>query len=163
MRDVIAVTTLATPLGDVLACTSSRGLCALEYPHPRRKVLLTARLHRWYPGAEIVEGLTAAHQPVSSWLDRYFEGRFPDPGTVSLDLRGTSFECSVWTALLDIPVGRTDSYGALARRLDRPGGVRAVGTAVGHNPASIIVPCHRILGANGSLTCRITRCPPDAP
>ena len=152
MRDVIAATTLSTPLGEVLACASARGLCALEYSHPRRKALLTARLRRWYPDDEIVEGQTAAHEPVSRWLDRYFAGRCPDPGTVSLDLRGTSFECSVWAALLDIPVGRTDSYGTLARRLNRPGGARAVGTAVGHNPVSIIVPCHRILGANGSLT-----------
>ncbi len=90
--------------------------------------------------------------PIGDWLDRYFAGARPPTSDIRLDLRGTSFELSVWQALLDIPFGRTESYGSLARKLRCPNGARAVGLAVGRNPASIIVPCHRVLGADGSLT-----------
>jgi methylated-DNA-[protein]-cysteine S-methyltransferase len=70
-----------------------------------------------------------------------------------LDLStGTAFQQAVWQALLTIPLGSTQSYGDLARRLDNPKAVRAVGAAVGRNPVSIILPCHRILGAGGQLT-----------
>jgi methylated-DNA-[protein]-cysteine S-methyltransferase len=73
--------------------------------------------------------------------------------TLPLDFgRGTAFQQQVWQALLHIPAGATLSYGALAQRIDRPAAVRAVGAAVGRNPLSIIVPCHRVLGAGGALT-----------
>ncbi|HAL40009.1 MAG TPA: cysteine methyltransferase, partial [Polaromonas sp.] len=82
----------------------------------------------------------------------YFAGqrnRFEVP----LDLAcGTAFQQSVWQALLAIPYGRTASYGEVSRRIGKPTAVRAVGAAVGRNPVSIIVPCHRVMGANGSLT-----------
>jgi methylated-DNA-[protein]-cysteine S-methyltransferase len=85
-------------------------------------------------------------------LRRYFAGEsvvFDLP----LDLdSGTAFQQAVWRALLQIPRGATTSYGALSARLGQPSAVRAVGGAVGRNPLSIIVPCHRVLGANGSLT-----------
>ena len=84
------------------------------------------------------------------WLDNYFAGRIPD-FIPKLDLRGTPFQRKVWQALLDIPYGQTLSYGELAQRLSCPG-ARAVGSAVGRNPISLIVPCHRVLGAGGALT-----------
>lgn len=84
------------------------------------------------------------------WLDTYFEGRIPG-FTPKLDLRGTPFRQKVWRALLDIPYGETISYGELARRLACPS-ARAVGGAVGRNPISLIVPCHRVVGAGGTLT-----------
>ena len=65
---------------------------------------------------------------------------------------GTPFQCTVWEALRTIPYGRTTSYGALARRLGRPGAARAVGAANGANPISVVVPCHRVIGASGRLT-----------
>jgi methylated-DNA-[protein]-cysteine S-methyltransferase len=90
---------------------------------------------------------TANHQ-----LQAYFAGhlrRFDLP----LDLRGgTPFQQSVWQALLRIPVGETTSYGEISRRIAKPLAIRAVGTAIGRNPISIIVPCHRVLGAGGALT-----------
>ena len=152
MPQTIAMTMLPTPLGEVLAGVSARGVCALEYPRPARRRMLDARLRRWYPDAEIVDTRTEAHAPIRAWLDRYFAGAAPGASDLELDLRGTVFELSVWHALLDIPSGRTESYGALARMLRRPAGARAVGLAVGRNPASIIVPCHRVLGSDGSLT-----------
>ncbi len=74
-------------------------------------------------------------------------GAFPLP----LDLRGTPFQQQVWRELRKVPYGQTVSYGELARRVGRPGAVRAVGQAVGANPIPIIVPCHRVVGADGSL------------
>ena len=90
------------------------------------------------------------------WLDIYFSGR--DPGfTPELSLRGTPFRKAVWDILLTIPFGRTMSYGEIASAIARQKGIarmsaQAVGGAVGHNPVSIIVPCHRVIGTDGSLT-----------
>ena len=85
-------------------------------------------------------------------LQAYFEGE-TDGFDLPLDLTaGTAFQQSVWQALLGVPSGQTQSYGDLARLLNKPKAVRAVGAAVGRNPVSIIVPCHRILGAGGQLT-----------
>ena len=89
------------------------------------------------------------------WLDRYFSGGIPD-FTPPLFLRGTPFRRLVWELLLLIPYGTTVTYGQLAERLSVQTGrrvsARAVGGAVGHNPISLIIPCHRVIGADGSLT-----------
>jgi methylated-DNA-[protein]-cysteine S-methyltransferase len=85
-------------------------------------------------------------------LTDYFAGR-RNQFDVSLDINGgTIFQQSVWQALLKIPQGQTTSYGDIGRQIGNPAAVRAVGAAVGRNPVSIIVPCHRVLGADGSLT-----------
>ncbi len=84
-------------------------------------------------------------------LDRYFSGKL-DKFEVALDLKGTAFQLKVWNAMLDIPHGGTQSYGELARRIGYPKAARAVGQASGRNPVAIIVPCHRVVGSNGSLT-----------
>ena len=84
------------------------------------------------------------------WLDAYFAGERPDAADVPLAPRGTAFQLRVWDALLSIPYGETRTYGELAAELGSS--PRAVGAAVGRNPISVIVPCHRVLGAGGSLT-----------
>ena len=90
------------------------------------------------------------------WLDIYFSGK--NPGfTPKMRLTGTSFQHTVWNILLTIPYGRTMTYGQIAERLTgwtgvRRASARAIGGAVGHNPVSLIVPCHRVIGADGSLT-----------
>lgn len=84
------------------------------------------------------------------WLDTYFSGRVPS-FTPPLRLEGTPFRKRVWERLLDIPYGTTVSYGELSRKLGI-GSAQAVGGAVGHNPIAIIVPCHRVIGSDGSLT-----------
>ena len=84
-------------------------------------------------------------------LAEYFEGsrtRFD----LAIDLAGTPFQLTVWHALLEIPYGETISYGELARRTGRPGAARAVGAANGRNPISVVVPCHRVIGGDGTLT-----------
>ena len=91
------------------------------------------------------------------WLDAYFAGERPEPGELALRPRGSCFAREVWELLLEIPYGETVTYGQLAkelakrRRLERMS-AQAVGGAVGHNPISIIIPCHRVLGAGGRLT-----------
>ena len=103
-------------------------------------------------GPEYDEAPLPVFDGARRWLDVYFEGR--DPGFVpKLVLRGTPFQRSVWEALRSIPYGRTETYADLARRVGlSPASARAVGAAVGRNPVSLIVPCHRVLGANGRLT-----------
>ena len=83
------------------------------------------------------------------WLECYFAGDHPDPEDLMLAPRGTAFQLRVWWALLQIPYGQTESYGAIAARLGSS--ARAVGSAVGRNPLSIVVPCHRVMGSDGSL------------
>lgn len=88
---------------------------------------------------------------VVAQLRAYFAGDLLD-FELDLDMVGTEFQCRVWAALLTIPYGETRSYGQIARQIGSPGASRAVGLANGHNPVGIIVPCHRVIGANGSLT-----------
>lgn len=84
-------------------------------------------------------------------LQAYFAGELTE-FDLRLDMVGTAFQKKVWAALLTIPYGETRSYGEIARQIGAPGAFRAVGLANGHNPIGIIVPCHRVIGANGSLT-----------
>jgi len=92
-----------------------------------------------------------AFDDVGQQLDEYFAGTRQD-FTVSLELHGSPFQVEVWTALRAIPYGETTSYARIADAVGRPAAVRAVGAANGRNPISIIVPCHRVIGADGSLT-----------
>lgn len=87
----------------------------------------------------------------SRQLDDYFSGR-RQRFELRLNPQGTAFQQAVWRALQEIPYGQLESYGALARRIDRPRAVRAVGAANGANPICIIIPCHRVIGRDGSLT-----------
>jgi methylated-DNA-[protein]-cysteine S-methyltransferase len=101
------------------------------------------------------QGHTWCHDPkafddVVDQLNAYFASELTT-FDVPLRLDGTDFQRSVWGALLEIPYGQTRSYGELAAQIGRPGAARAVGLANGHNPVGIIVPCHRVIGANGSL------------
>lgn len=84
------------------------------------------------------------------WLDAYFAGKNPDVSAIPLSPKGTGFQKRVWQELLSIPYGKTNTYGTIAKRLGSS--ARAVGSAVGHNPISVIIPCHRVLGADGNLT-----------
>lgn len=170
---------IETPVCSMLALASPTGLCGLEFDEPRRRSRLDARLARWFAPYEVATrrheaehestdpGTDPGSEPGAApgdgsggqildtarhWVDAYFEGERPDPRSVPLDLRGTPFELAVWDALLDVPFGSTASYGSLAAVVGRPKAARAVGLANGSNPVAILVPCHRIIGTNGSLT-----------
>ena len=86
------------------------------------------------------------------WLSDYFVGLQPDPNTIPVRLNGTAFQLAVWEILKEIPYGKTVTYGDITKRFGRPMSAQAVGNAVGRNPVSILIPCHRVLGADGSLT-----------
>ncbi len=93
----------------------------------------------------------APNWPVAKQLSEYFAGK-RTVFELDLALRGTTFQLDVWNALRDIPYGDTISYAELARRIGKPNAVRAVGTANGANPIPVIIPCHRVIGSNGTLT-----------
>jgi len=131
-----------SPVGPLLLCATARGLCGVY--------MQTDRHARNGVAADWVAD-PARLAPARTQLGEYFAGTrrsFDLP----LDLAGTPFQQSVWQALCAIPYGQTISYGELARRIGKPAAVRAVGLANGRNPVSIIVPCHRVIGADGSLT-----------
>ncbi len=149
----LARATIATPLGDMLALASDTGLCALEFTGPKKRLSrLDARLARHFPPVEYVDRDAPPIALAREWLRQYFDGVPADVREIPLDMRGAAFEKRVWGALLDIPPGRTTSYGAIARQLGTAGASRAVGAANGANPVAIIVPCHRVIGSTGSLT-----------
>src|ERR1044072_688184 len=144
---------LSTPLGDMLALDSGEGLCALEFTGPRERLpRLEARLRRHFPPHDIVDRDTAAIARTRAWLADYFAGTSADISDLRLDMRGAAFELRGWAALRAISPGETTSYGAIAKALGSAGASRAVGMANGANPIAIIVPCHRVIGASGSLT-----------
>ena len=137
-----AQTTINTPLGTLLLARTAKGLAGV-----------------WFDGQKHHPApLTAVRRPDDALLRRaaeqlhaYFAGEAL-AFDVPLDLQGTPFQRSVWKALLEIPAGETRSYGAIAAALGSASAVRAVGGAVGRNPVSVIVPCHRVVGSDGSLT-----------
>jgi methylated-DNA-[protein]-cysteine S-methyltransferase len=139
---------LRTPIGTALLVTDADGvLRALDWEdyEPRMKHLL-----RLQYGAV---GLKDARAPaaVKAALKGYFKGDLGCLSTIQWHVAGTPFQHKVWTALPKIPAGTTVSYGALAAKLGAPKAMRAVGHANGSNPISVVVPCHRLIGANGSL------------
>jgi methylated-DNA-[protein]-cysteine S-methyltransferase len=148
-----------TPIGALLAVASSTGLCLFEFDGARRVRDLPATLAARFPdlgGAEdsLVEAGARGGPlaPVRTWVRNYFAGKMVDGRDLELDLRGTPFELRVWNALREIPFGETRAYGQLAESLGGKELARAVGLANSRNPVAVIVPCHRVIGANGSLT-----------
>ena len=139
---------LQTPIGVALLVTDADGvLRALDWEdfEPRMKQLL--RLHY---GAVSVEDARAPRD-LRAALSGYFKGDLDRLNAIKWAVAGTPFQQKVWRALPKIPAGTTMSYGALASRLGSPKAMRAVGHANGSNPISVVVPCHRLIGANGSL------------
>lgn len=138
--------THTTPLGRVLLLASPDGLAGLWF-HRQRHHPTAERMAQWTDTPNDPLLREAARQ-----LDRYF-GASSHTFDLPLDLSaGTVFQQTVWRALLNIPRGHTSSYLALAQQIGRPLAVRAVGTAIGRNPLSIVVPCHRVVGSDGGLT-----------
>lgn len=130
-----------SPIGELLLLGVGSRLCGLYMQQGDRPMRQDPR---WTASKASFAG--ARRQ-----LDQYFSGR-RQRFELDLELHGTSFQRAVWAALQRIPYGQTTTYGELARRIGRPRAVRAVGLANGRNPVSVIVPCHRVIGADGTLT-----------
>jgi O-6-methylguanine DNA methyltransferase len=145
-------TFIETPVGTMRAMASGTALCACEFYNDRRMARLDARLVRWFGAPDIHDGANRVLEQTSLWLDAYFSGLSADAATLPLDLRGAPFELKVWHALRGIAPGTTATYGGIAARVHSPGAARAVGLANGANPIAIIVPCHRVIGSDGTLT-----------
>jgi methylated-DNA-[protein]-cysteine S-methyltransferase len=142
---------ISSPLGSMLVVTDARGsLRALDWEDYEARLLRLLRLQYVGCSVELVGG--AAPRGVSVALAAYFAGEWAGLAALTVETGGTAFQREVWAALRAIPAGQTLSYGALARLLGRSGGARAVGLANGANPIGIVVPCHRVIGANASLT-----------
>ena len=139
----------ASPAGEMLIVTDEEGtLRALDFAdfEPRLHRLLTRQCGTY----TLEDG--AAPPPVTAALDAYFAGDIAALDGLRVATGGTAFQRNVWAALRAIPAGATMSYGALAAQIGKPGASRAVGLANGANPVAIVVPCHRVIGADGSLT-----------
>ena len=139
---------LQTPIGTALLVTDAGGvLRALDWEEhePRMRELL-----RLQYGALVLEDARSP-KDLRSALTAYFKGDLDRLKTIKWRVAGTPFQQKVWTALPKIPAGTTMSYGALAAKLNAPKAMRAVGHANGSNPISVVVPCHRLIGANGAL------------
>lgn len=141
-------TVMETPIGTLWLISTQAGLCRVGLPGESRS-LMEAWLARHF-GPEKPQENPDMLMPVVAQLREYFS-RLRHRFDLPLDLRGTPFQRRVWEELLSVPYGQTVSYGELARRIGKPEAVRAVGQAVGANPVPIIVPCHRVVGADGSL------------
>jgi methylated-DNA-[protein]-cysteine S-methyltransferase len=143
--------TLATPIGElVVICDDEGRLRATDWRQYDER--MRHLLARHYGEGNVT--LTLAHDPfgLTSALAAYFDGDLHAIDALPVATEGTVFQKSVWQALRAIPAGQTLGYGELARRIGKPAAVRAVGLANGANPIGVVVPCHRVIGANGSLT-----------
>ena len=143
MDDAHYFTTMSSPVGVLTLVATESGLRAVLWPAEDGRVPLPETM---LEHAELPILKAGKHQ-----LQEYFGGQRQE-FDLPLDLRGTEFQRAAWRALADIPFGTTTTYGEQARRIGRPTAVRAVGAANGRNPVSIVLPCHRVVGSNGSLT-----------
>ena len=136
-------TEMESPVGELTLVADKNSLCCIYFPNqkPDRKK---------FPEVEKTDSNRVLKSAVKQ-LNQYFSGKKVD---FELPLRpvGTRFQEQVWKALKSIKYGKTVSYGDIAKKIKKPKAVRAVGAAIGKNPLSIIVPCHRVIGANGKLT-----------
>ncbi|HYC41534.1 MAG TPA: methylated-DNA--[protein]-cysteine S-methyltransferase [Noviherbaspirillum sp.] len=131
-----------TPIGKLLLAATGQGLCGLYFEE-----------HRYFNGPEgWRRNPENTHlREAMRQLDEYFM-KARNCFDIALDIEGTPFQRAVWEALQDLPFGGTTSYQTIAHRVCNPKAIRAVGTAIGRNPVSIIVPCHRVLGTSGRLS-----------
>jgi AraC family transcriptional regulator of adaptative response/methylated-DNA-[protein]-cysteine methyltransferase len=138
-----------SPFGHALVMTTERGLAGLAFADDGKEAEVLADMARRWPRARFVEDPAGTE----GYVRRIFEPASWRPDrALRVVLIGSDFEVRVWEALLKVPFGATTSYSAIAARLERPKAVRAVGGAIGRNPISFVVPCHRVLGKGGSLT-----------
>jgi methylated-DNA-[protein]-cysteine S-methyltransferase len=147
--EALTLDRLETPVGTALIVTDEAGVLR-AFNWTDYEPSMPAWIAKHYPKARLAEGRSPA--PVRRAFEAYFAGDARALETVPWKASGTAFQLKVWEALCTIPAGETLSYAGLAERIGRPTAVRAVGLANGANPVAVVVPCHRVIGANGSLT-----------
>jgi len=140
-----------TPIGEIVIVADQDGnLRAVDWTDHTDRMLKLLQRHYGKNGFT----LEPASNPggLTTILKKYFAGELASIDTLPTQTAGTAFQQEVWRALREIPCGKTISYGELAKQIGRPNAVRAVGLANGSNPIGVVVPCHRVIGASGSLT-----------
>ena len=139
-------------VGQIVAARSDGGLCWLGFMVSKAQGAYKGdgltRMKRYFPTSELVRNDKNTKGLVEEIIQAWDRDRLKD---IALDLRGTAFQRDVWQALLKIPKGKVVSYGDIAKDIDRPKASRSVGSAVGENPVSLIVPCHRVVPSSGGL------------
>lgn len=147
---MLNISSIKTPLGNMIACANEQGICLLEF-EDRKELGDELKLLPTLFQTHLKEGITTSLEQLKAELDEYFSGE-RSVFSVPLIFKGTPFQQAVWQALLHIPYGQTRTYKEQATVLNKPEAIRAVGTANGRNKIAILVPCHRVIGSNGSLT-----------
>lgn len=138
-----------SPVGKLLLIVDKNGLLGIEFEQEQ----YTTSIPNWQESKKASGQIQAIFCKTCDVLDRYFQGEKIDFDKLDfLAPQGTAFQQSVWKILLEIPYGKTTSYGEIAKQLGKPNAMRAVGGAVGRNPISILIPCHRVLGKTQNLT-----------
>ena len=145
---MIEIAVVHTPIDALTLAAKDGRLCILHFG--AREAPVRATLQRWYPG----ESIERRRDPggVATALAKYFSGQLDILDTIEVELNGTPFQQRVWEALRRVRAGHTASYSEIAAVIGAPSAVRAVGAANGANPVAVVVPCHRVIGSNGSLT-----------
>jgi methylated-DNA-[protein]-cysteine S-methyltransferase len=139
---------MMSPIGTITLVWEGVVLRSLNFSDNEQEIERFLRIH--YDNYRLTPG--RAPMEIRTPLEAYFEGDLMAIDRIKVQTHGTPFQQQVWAALRKIPAGKTKSYGDLARQIGRPNACRAVGLANGSNPVGIVVPCHRVIGANGSLT-----------
>ena len=145
---MIEIAVVHTPIDALTLAARGGRLCVLHVG--AREAPVRQMLHRWYPG-EVIEHRRDPAGAATA-LAKYFSGQLDVLDSMDVELNGTPFQQRVWDALRAVRAGQTASYSTIARVVGAPSAMRAVGAANGANPVAIVVPCHRIVGSDGSLT-----------
>ena len=141
------VTIVESPFGRIVVATTDEGVHAIEFSESESPADWRFARRLGNPEFERNDG----GRDVAEQLTEYFAGDLEAPDAVRVAAEGTPFQCSVWSALREIPPGETVTYGRLAAQIGRPDAARAVGRANATNPVAVVVPCHRVVGADGAL------------
>ena len=146
--EIVHTARVDSPVGSLQVASTAEGLAYVELPHASGRGL-RGWLGRYAPNARVEEGFQPNRAAIGQLVE-FLEGKRTE-FDLDLDLRGTAFQLEVWSALRDIPYGETRTYEGLATIVERPAAVRAVGSANGANPLSLVVPCHRVINKSGKL------------
>jgi methylated-DNA-[protein]-cysteine S-methyltransferase len=146
--DRVELGVMASPIGPLTIAAHSGRVCLVHFGSPSAGIRRS--LAAWYPDQSIEEHANPAG--AATILERYFAGDLKSLDQIEVELFGTPFQTRVWRTLRTVVAGTTASYAELARKVGSASAVRAVGAANGANPVAVVLPCHRIIGSNGSLT-----------
>lgn len=139
-----------TPLGDMLVAQNARGVCYLGFVVDKKRDEAEMKMRHYLPHASYREDTAATHDAAAQIM-KIWRGQGDTKKKLKLDLHGTNLQIQVWQALLKIPTGETVTYKDIAGQIGKPKAARAVGNAVGANPVSLLIPCHRVIRATGII------------